>query len=57
MANRLEGSASSAEGQSEVWFEHLVETVRMSNMAAQLETFLQMSQTAENLIVSLDATA
>jgi multidrug resistance protein MdtO len=57
MANRLEGSASSAEGQSEAWFEHLAETVRTSNMAAQLETFLQMSQTAENLIVSLDATA
>jgi multidrug resistance protein MdtO len=56
MANRLEGTASSAEDHSEVWFDHLAESVRTSNMAAQLETFLQMSQTAENLLVSLGAT-
>jgi len=57
MANRLERGASHAEGQSEAWFEPLAETVRTSNLAAQLGAFLQMSQTAENLIVFWDANA
>ena len=57
MANRLERGASHAEGQPEAWFEPLAETVRTSNLAAQLGAFLQMSQTAENLIVFLDANA
>jgi multidrug resistance protein MdtO len=57
MANRLERGASHAEGQPEAWFEPLAETVRTSNLAAQLGAFLQMSQTTENLIVFLDANA